>query len=347
MKHGISEFSRFAAAIAIAAIALSGSVAARAASPVHFEYANGLSATVFTADDLAARLTTYQGAPAIELPDGRMVPVITDISDPSIYNKGDGRFHPFTPGLVDHVLGSIRHSHMPLDVKLYLLPYPRRGVLTSSTTGNEIFLSPHVLDIEPTVASYVIAHELGHVFHNRFMPSGSSRWREYRGLRGIGDEATYNDLASHAFRPREIFAEDFRVLFGGSEAYFGGHVENPGIAEPGTIAGLEDFYLRVAQGGESRQRIAATNSPNPFNPETEIRVALSPDAYGSDARVSVRVYSVTGALVRELYDGVAAGDFAVRWDGRDSRGAQVASGTYYAQIRTEAERQTLKLVMLK
>jgi flagellar hook assembly protein FlgD len=63
--------------------------------------------------------------------------------------------------------------------------------------------------------------------------------------------------------------------------------------------------------------------------------------------VSVRVYSVTGALVRELYDGVAAGDFAVRWDGRDNRGAQVASGTYYAQIRTEAERQTLKLVMLK
>jgi len=37
----------------------------------------------------------------------------------------------------------------------------------------------------------------------------------------------------------------------------------------------------------------------------------------------------------------------VRWDGTDMRGTQVASGTYYAQIRTGAQKQTLKLVMLK
>lgn len=343
MKHGISEFTREFASLAMVAVTLSWPVTTQAA-PVRFEYPNGIVATVFTADDLSARLTTYQGSPAIELPDGRMIPVITDISDPSIYNKGDGRFHPFTPALVNHVLGNIRHPHMPLEMRVYLLPYPRRGVITSSTAGNEMFLSPHVLDIEPAVASYVIAHETGHVFHNRFMTS--SRWREYRELRGITDEKTFSDGAPHALRPHEIFAEDFRVLFGGSEAYFGGHVENTDIAEPGTIAGLEDFYDRVAEDDTPRPRITATSQPNPFNPETEIRVALPYDGRGSSP-VSVRVYSVTGALVRELYDGSAAGDFAVRWDGRDSRGAQVASGTYYAQIRAGLERQTLKLVMLK
>ena len=98
------------------------------------------------------------------------------------------------------------HPNMPLEVRIYLLPYPRRGAMVSSTAGNEIFLSPHVLEIEPAVASYIIAHELGHVFHNRFMPSGSSRWREYRELRGITDEQQFNDGAAHAYRPREIFA---------------------------------------------------------------------------------------------------------------------------------------------
>jgi FlgD Ig-like domain len=342
MKHGISKLLGWLMAISILAL-LPG---AAYAAPEHFQYANGITATVVTAEDLAARLTTYQGSPAIQLPDGRMVPVITDISDPSIYNKGDGRFHPFTPGLVDHVLGSIRHPHLPLEARIYILPYPRRGVLASSTSGNEVFLSPHVLEIEPVVAAYVIAHELGHVFHNRFMPAGSARWNEYRALRGISNESTFNDLGAHAYRPREIFAEDFRVLFGGDEAYFGGHVENTTIREPGSVPGLSDFYVRAAQNAELRQRITATSSPNPFNPETEIRVALAPDASGIDP-VSVRVYSVTGALVRDLYDGVATGDFSVRWDGTDTRGTQVASGTYYAQIRTGAQKQTLKLVMLK
>lgn len=342
MKHGISKLLGWLTAISILALL----PAAAYATPEHFQYANGISATVVTAEDLAARLTTYQGSPAIQLPDGRMLPVITDVSDPSIYNKGDGRFHAFTPGLVDHVLGSIRHPHLPLEARIYILPYPRRGVLASSTSGNEVFLSPHVLDIEPVVAAYVIAHELGHVFHNKFMPAGSSRWNEYRALRGISNESTFNDLGAHAYRPREIFAEDFRVLFGGDDAYFGGHVENTAIREPGSVPGLSDFYVRAAQNAELRQRITATSSPNPFNPETEIRVALAPDASVTDP-VSVRVYSVTGALVRDLYDGVATGDFSVRWDGTDTRGTQVASGTYYAQIRTGAQKQTLKLVMLK
>ena len=316
------------------------------AAPVHFGYSNGLSVTVFTAEDLASRLTTYQGSPAIQLPDGRMLPVITDINDPSIFNRGDGRFHPFTQSLVDHALRAVTHPDLHMDATIYLLPYPRRGVLASSTAGSEMFLSPHVLDIESAVACYIITHELGHVFHNRFMPSGSARWRDYRALRGISDETRFNELAAHANRPHEIFAEDFRVLFGGSEAYFGGHVENTEIAEPGSIAGLPAFYERVAR-NDSRQTIAATSSPNPFNPETEIRVTLPVDFSVAGDPVSVRVYSVTGALVRELYDGTATGDFAVRWDGSDRRGAHVASGTYYAQIRVGGDSRTLKLVMLK
>jgi hypothetical protein len=342
MKHGIAQLT----SLAMGACFLVFLAPATVAAPVHVEYSNGLSVIVYPSEDLAGRLTTYLGSPAIQLPDGRLLPVITDINDPSIFNKGDGRFHPYTPALVDHALNEISHPDLHMDVKIYLLPYPRRGVLVSSTTGNEMFLSPGVLDIETVVASFTVAHELGHVFHNRFMPAGSASWRDYRALRGISDETRFNDFAVHSYRPREIFAEDFRVLFGGPDAYFGGHVENTSISEPGSIAALPAFYTRVTRDG-LRPSIAATSSPNPFNPETEIRVTLPADAGVAGDPVTVRVYAVTGALVRELYDGTATGDFAVRWDGTDRGGVHVASGTYYAQIRVGGDSRTLKLVMLK
>lgn len=332
--------------IAMAAFAGIALASIASASTAQLEYVNGVSATVYSAEYLASRLTTYQGSPAIELPDGRLIPVITDVGDASIPNKGDGAFHPFTAELVDRALNAVSHPRLPLDARIYLLPYPRRGVLASSTSGNEIFLSPHVLDIDPVVAAYIVAHELGHVFHNRYLPSGSSLWREYRAVRGIADETTFNDSAAHAYRPREIFAEDFRVLFGGRDAYFGGHVENTSITEPEAVAGLKSFYLAAAT-SRADARMGATCSPNPFNPATEIRITVPVDANDGSERVSVRVYSVTGALVRDLYDGNAAGDLAVQWDGRDNRGNTVASATYYAQIRMGEQRQTLKLVLLK
>jgi len=337
-------------AIAAAAVALflaTGFGSAGAASS-RFELANGLTATVYPPDDLAATLTTYAGAPALELEDGRFLPVITEISDPAIYNKGDGTFHPFSVEMVGLVLASVEHPRLRLDVRVYLLPYPRRNVLVSSTSGNEIFLSPHVLDIEPTVSAYIIAHELGHAFHNRFMPDGSLRWTEFRRLRGIDDEARFYDAAPHAFRPREILAEDFRVLFGGAEAFFDGRVENTEITPPVEVAGLESFFLRASSVVQARDsRIAATSYPNPFNPETEIRISIPAEMAQGGERVSVNVYSVTGALVRSLHEGRASGDLSVRWDGRDESGNRVASSTYYAAVQVGDERQTIKLVLLK
>jgi hypothetical protein len=207
--------------------------------------ANGLKAVVYSPDYLRDRLTTFDGEPAIQLDDARYLPVVTDIDDPSIVNKGDGRFHPFTVDLVTATMNEVEHPTMPFRVNVYLLPYPRRMVLVSSTVGVDLFLSPHVLDIDPAVAAYIIAHELGHAFHNQFMPSGSPGWDDYRRMRGIEDETKFHDLASHAYRPREIFAEDFRVLFGGPRARALGGIENPELASPERVFGLDRFFARV------------------------------------------------------------------------------------------------------
>ncbi|MCI0452388.1 MAG: hypothetical protein L0Z51_08350 [Candidatus Latescibacteria bacterium] len=330
-------------------LALAGSPSIVLAGPEAVALANGLSATLYPADYLRDRVVTTGDETAIELDDDRLIPVIVDINDPSIANKGDGEFHPFSTDDVLATLRALDHRSLRMSIRVYLLPYPRRSLLVSSTSGGELFLSPHVLSIDPSVAAYIVAHELGHAFHNRFMPDGSPAWEEYRALRGITDTARFHDRASHAYRPKEILAEDFRVFFGGESAYFGGYVENPEIARPETVAGLENFFLRVAAEPVAPRapRIFATSFPNPFNPATEVRVSLPDELAGKDQRVSVRVYSVTGALVRDLYDGRAMGDFAVRWDGTDNRGNRVASATYYAAVIAGGSKETVKLVLLK
>jgi hypothetical protein len=307
---------------------------------------NGLVVDVVGEASLRARLTTRDGVPIIPLDGGRYLPVITDVADPAIYNKGDGAFHAFPEHIVASAFQAVAHPYMRVRLTVYILPYPRRNILVSSTSGTEIFLSPHVLDIHPAVGAYIIAHEAGHAFHNGYLPGGSPRWDAYRRVRGITDPYRFSETANHAYRPREIFAEDFRVLFGGELAAFGGRVENPELAEPRTVPGLEAFFLSLGGTVAREPEVVATSYPNPFNPETEIRVELPYEARG--AGVSVRIVDVRGALVATLFEGRAASDrLVLRWDGTDRRGTKVASANYFAVIRAGNARKTLKLVMLK
>jgi hypothetical protein len=248
---GVAPSGRGAALIPFLMLLVSSAAESQAAVSgiERFTLANGLSVTIYSADHLLEELTTVDGEPAIRLDDERVIPVLTDIADPSIVNKGDGRFHPFPLELVVSSLEALEHPSMGVSVTIYLLPFPRRGVMASSTVGAEVFLSPHVLPIDRTSAAYIIAHEMGHAFHNAFLGEDSEKWERYRRLRGIGDESRFSADASHPYRPQEIFAEDFRVLFGGPDAHFGGHVENPELPNPAFVRGLSYFFTRVTVDG--------------------------------------------------------------------------------------------------
>lgn len=341
---------RRAAAVAMAvlvAIPVLFGTADAAAS--HHYLANGLDVTLYPADVLREQLTRRGDTDVLLLDDGRTLDVITDIDDPAISNHGDGEFHPFDADATLDALSQVSQPNLHMSVTVYLLPYPRRSILVSSTSGAEIFLSPHVLDIRPEVASYIVTHELGHAFHNRYLPDNSRGWADYRRVRGIQDESVYFDAASHAYRPKEIFAEDFRVFFGGGLAVWDGQVENPTLVPPELVAGLDSFMSAI--GGErvyAREVIAASSYPNPFNPDTRISLTVPDDVLAEQGAVSVRIYDVRGALVKELYSGVPAGaSLNLRWDGTDRSGNHVASSQYFAQIRAGVHRTTLKLVMLK
>jgi len=68
----------------------------------------------------------------------------------------------------------------------------------------------------------------------------------------------------------------------------------------------------------------AQNRPNPFVRSTAIHYALP-----EESRVSLRVYDVSGRLVRALVDDLRMpGFYSVQWDGTDVEGQRVSSGVY-------------------
>ena len=70
--------------------------------------------------------------------------------------------------------------------------------------------------------------------------------------------------------------------------------------------------------------------PNPFNPRTVIPFSLP-----RGGEVELAVYDVAGRLVRTLLSGeLPPGDHEAVWRGLDARGRAVASGAYFARLRT-------------
>lgn len=90
------------------------------------------------------------------------------------------------------------------------------------------------------------------------------------------------------------------------------------------------------------------NYPNPFNPETWIPFALA-----EPADVTIRIYNITGQLVKELPLGRRqAGlhlsrDKAAYWDGRNAFGERVSSGVYFYTINAENFTANRKMVIMK
>lgn len=85
------------------------------------------------------------------------------------------------------------------------------------------------------------------------------------------------------------------------------------------------------------------NVPNPFNPMTEIKFELNKTEH-----MSLKIYDVTGRLVRELANGtLTSGPHSRTWQGRDGSGRQVPSGTYYVRLVTQTKIDNRKIMLLK
>jgi predicted SnoaL-like aldol condensation-catalyzing enzyme len=117
------------------------------------------------------------------------------------------------------------------------------------------------------------------------------------------------------------------------------------LGAPTTFAGPDELAFGKSDTPEFLDAFSLQqNAPNPFNPATEISFVVP----AGGASVSLRIYDVSGSLVRTLVDGhAAAGPHTVRWQGRDDRGQPVASGTYFYQLTAPSFSEMKKMVLLK
>ncbi len=268
--------------------------------------------------------TDADGRMWLALPNGSRFELVTSTDDPVILNPGDGRFHPFDRAEVERAIATVGFPLGRIVADIYLLPFPRRSGLESAAGPGLILLSPGVLDIAPAVQHAEVVHELGHVVQRALLPDDDAeRWADYRRLRGIGDPTTYSASSPHADRPHEIFAEDFRALFGGSLAVSSGTIENASLAHPAEVGGLAEFLRALA---EQAPALAFTAWPNPG------RGALTLARSGG-AAVALDVVDAAGRRVTTLEPQTASGAVLWRWNGRDAAGRDVAPGVLFARPR--------------
>jgi len=106
-----------------------------------------------------------------------------------------------------------------------------------------------------------------------------------------------------------------------------------GIADPVNAPGLPRTFA------------LEQNFPNPFNPATTITYTVP---LGNRERVTLKVYSLRGQLIRTLVDiPKPAGSYTIFWDGADETGRPVPSGVYLYRMKAGDFQQIRKMVLLK
>ncbi len=92
-----------------------------------------------------------------------------------------------------------------------------------------------------------------------------------------------------------------------------------------------------------RLAVLYQNYPNPFNPSTSIEFYLP-----NRERASLRIYDVSGRLVRTIIDGsLTEGGHRYTWDGENDEGRRVSSGVYFYMLRSESIELSRKAVLIR
>ncbi len=95
------------------------------------------------------------------------------------------------------------------------------------------------------------------------------------------------------------------------------------------------------------QLVEPLNYPNPFNSDTTVTCELTRPAES----LIVKIYTLTGRLIRELQSEASAGFIQLKWDGKDDDGNEVANGVYYGKMIVKSlddeDDQTHILKMMK
>ena len=114
--------------------------------------------------------------------------------------------------------------------------------------------------------------------------------------------------------------------------------------DPGSNVTTRSCESGDINGANDGRRVVSTefsldqNSPNPFNPMTEIKFNLP-----RSMNATLTVYNVRGQVVETLKSGImSAGQHSVTWDARSH-----ASGVYFYRLQAGALTQSKSLVLIR
>jgi hypothetical protein len=114
-----------------------------------------------------------------------------------------------------------------------------------------------------------------------------------------------------------------------------------------SVAGTGPQTVEVPNNAEGRTFVEFAGQNPLRNGSAEIKFTL---AKSSD-RVTVKIYDVSGRLVRTLADNqmFKPDSYSLSWDGLDNNGRQVARGAYFVNVRMANNRidQSKKMIVLK
>lgn len=124
--------------------------------------------------------------------------------------------------------------------------------------------------------------------------------------------------------------------YDGESPYWGGYQIMPrSLADLGIEVGVEENLTPVA--------FLSQNIPNPFNTRTTIEFAINRSGH-----TSLKIYNVTGQLVKILLDGyITSGTYTRTWDGRDENGLKLVPGVYFYRLESGDTYRVNKMILVR
>ena len=88
--------------------------------------------------------------------------------------------------------------------------------------------------------------------------------------------------------------------------------------------------------------------PNPFNTGTSIALKVMGGLGTTQNPVRLVIYNMLGQEIRTLVDEPrSSGRYTIGWDGRNARGAEVASGVYTLRLETAVTTEARRIILLR
>ncbi|MFH1845403.1 MAG: FlgD immunoglobulin-like domain containing protein [bacterium] len=156
-------------------------------------------------------------------------------------------------------------------------------------------------------------------------------------------ETTLTELPSGDFAVDSFFDITYQIEFEGCP---GSPLEDLAGITTGTerFQAGEPLLSGVNDSRQPQRFVLHQNSPNPFNPTTEIQFEVP----AGGGLVQLDIYDIRGSHVRNLVNGFqTAGLKSVAWNGKDGNGSRTASGVYLYILNTHEGRQIRKMAIIK